>query len=286
MGRRIGIIAGSGRVVPVAISEMRRSGFACVVAGIRGEANPRLKREADVFDWFKPGQATGAISFFKKHRIREVMMAGKVRSSSLFRKENFDASSWRLLETLKEKSPTTLLKAVINLLEAAGLQVVSPFSFLESCFCEEGVLTEGRPSAELVEDIEFGLKMARRIADLDIGQTLIVKSKAVVAVEGMEGTDRTIQRGGNLAGKGFVAVKAARTAQDLRLDVPAVGLDTIRSLIRAGGAALGLEASQVAFFQKEEAVALANSHRIAIVARKLTKKRSRQNPVRAVLGGM
>jgi DUF1009 family protein len=277
MGRRIGIIAGSGRFVPVAISEMRRSGFACIVAGIRGEADPRLKTRADVFAWFKPGQAASALSFFKEHRIREVMMAGRVRSSALFRKENFDASSWRLVETLKQKSPTTLLQAVINLLEAAGLQVVSPFSVLRPCFCEAGVLTEGRPSTELVEDIDFGLRMARRIADLDIGQTLIVKSKAVVAVEGMEGTDRTILRAGNLAGKGFVAVKAARTAQDMRLDVPAVGLDTIRSLVRAGGAALGLEASRVAFFQKEEAVSLADSHGIAIVARKLPKKRSRQS---------
>jgi DUF1009 family protein len=98
-----------------------------------------------------------------------------------------------------------------------------------------------------------------------------------VAVEGMEGTDRTILRAGDLAGKGFVAVKAARTAQDMRLDVPAVGLDTIRSLVRAGGAALGLEASRVAFFQKEQAVSLADSHGIVIVARKLPKKRSRQS---------
>jgi DUF1009 family protein len=277
MGRRIGIIAGSGRFVPVAISEMRRRGFACIVAGIRGEADPRLETRADVFAWFKPGQAASVLSFFKEHRIREVMMAGRVRSSALFRKENFDASSWRLVETLKQKSPTTLLQAVINLLEAAGLQVVSPLSILRPYFCEAGVLTEGRPSTELVEDIDFGLRMARRVADLDIGQTLIVKSKAVVAVEGMEGTDRTILRAGDLAGKGFVAVKAARTAQDMRLDVPAVGLDTIRSLVRAGGAALGLEASRVAFFQKEQAVSLADSHGIVIVARKLPKKRSRQS---------
>jgi hypothetical protein len=248
---------------------MHRSGFSCVVAGIRGEAGLRLKKGAGVLDWFKPGEAAKAISFFKKHRVREVMMAGKVRYSSVFRKENFDAVSWRFLESIKEKSPTILLKAVVDFLEAEGLQVVSPFSILKSHFCEEGVLTKGQPSPALLEDIDFGLKLARRLADLDIGQTLIVKSKAVVAVEGMEATNQTIRRGGKLAGRGFVAVKAARTSQDLRLDVPAVGLDTLKSLIGAGGAALGLEASQVAFFQKEEAVSLANAHGIAIVVRKL-----------------
>jgi len=269
MGRRIGIIAASGRFAPFVISEMHRSGFSCVVAGIKGEADPRLKKEADILEWYKPGEAAKVISFFKKHRVRKVMMAGKVRGSSIFRKGNFDSVSARLIESIKEKSATTLLKAVIDLLEARGFQVVSLFSLLKSDFCEEGVLTQGPLSPALGEDIDFGLKMARRIADLDIGQTLIVKNKAVVAVEGMEGTDQAIQRGGKLAGRGFVAAKAARTSQDMRLDVPAVGLDTIRSLIRAGGAGLGLEASKVAFFQKEEAIALANSHGVAIAVRRL-----------------
>lgn len=269
MGKRIGIIAGSGRSVPLAISEMRRSGLSCVVAGIRGEADPHLRKEADVFQWFRLGEAAKVISFFKKHRALEVMMAGKVRINSIFRKENFDAASWHFLDSIKEKSPTALLRAVIDYMEAQGLNVVDSFSFLKPYFCKAGVLTKSRPSSALLGDIDFGLKIARRLADLDIGQSLVVKNKAVVAVEGMEGTDQTILRGGKLAGKGFAAVKAARTAQDMRLDVPAVGLDTLKSLIRAGGAALGVEASRVAFFQKEEAVSLANSHGVAIIVRKL-----------------
>jgi UDP-2,3-diacylglucosamine hydrolase len=272
MGRRIGVIAGSGRFVLRAISEMGASGLSCVVAGIKEEADPRLRKEADLFKWFRPGDAAKAVSFFKNQAVSEVMMIGKVRGSSVFQREHYDKASWRLQERIKEKSPTAVLKSVIAFLEAEGLEVVSPFSILTSCFCEPGVLTEGRPSAALVEDIDFGLRMARRLADLDIGQTLVVKGKAVVAVEGMEGTDQTIRRGGQLAGRGFVAVKAARTSQDLRLDVPAVGLDTVRSLIRAGGAALGLEAFQVAFFQKEEAIALANSHGVTIVVRILDEK--------------
>ena len=272
MGRRIGVIAGSGRFVLSAISEMGARGLGCVIAGIKKEADPRLRKKADVFEWFLPGEAARVVSFLKNQAVREVMMVGKIRGSSVFQKGNYDDASRRLQESIKKKSPTAVLKSVIAFFEAEGLEVVSPFSILKSCFCGPGVLTEGRPSAALVEDIDFGLKMARRLADLDIGQTLVVKSKAVVAVEGMEGTDQTIRRGGRLAGRGFVAVKAARTSQDLRLDVPAVGLDTVRSLIRAGGTALGLEAFQVAFFQRKEAVALANSHGVAIVVRALAEK--------------
>jgi DUF1009 family protein len=268
MGRGIGIIAGSGRYISSLLSEVRRSGLSSTVAGIRGEADPCLAEKADVFDWFRPGEAARVISFFKKHRVREVIMAGKVRPGALFQKENFDPLSRHLLENLEEKSPAALLKAVANLLEARGLRVLSPYAVLKSAFCRPGILTETAPSAALLGDIDFGLKMARRLADMDIGQTLIVKDRVIVAVEGLEGTDQAIKRGGKLAGPGFVAVKAARTAQDLRLDVPAVGLDTVRSLVRAGGAALGLEASRVAFFQKEKAVALADSRQVAIVARR------------------
>jgi len=269
MGRRIGVIAGSGRFVSLAVSGMRRSGLSCVVAGIKGEADQRLRKQADVFRWIRPGEAAGAVSFFKKHGVGEVLLAGKVRHSSIFRLDNFDDSGRLLLEGIRVKSPTALLEAAVDFLKAEGFKIVSPFSILEPFFCEEGVLTKVQPSPVLAGDIDFGIRMARRLADLDIGQTLIIKNKAVVAVEGMEGTDQTIQRGGRLAGKGFVAVKAARTSQDMRLDVPAVGLDTVRCLIKARAGALGLEASQVAFFQKEEALALADSHGLAIVVRAL-----------------
>jgi DUF1009 family protein len=119
----------------------------------------------------------------------------------------------------------------------------------------------------VLKDIDFGLGIARRAADLEIGQTLVVKDGAVVAVEGMEGTDRAIQRGGRLAGPGFIVVKAGRTSQDMRLDLPAVGLDTIKTLLRAGGAALGIEAVKVAFFQRQAAVGLADAQGASIVVR-------------------
>ena len=269
MGRRIGIVAGSGRFVAAAVSDLRRSGLCPVVLGIDGETRPGVKRTAEVFAAVKPGKLGKALAFFKKNEVSEIMFLGKVRPSVVFRPDLMDAETRKLLRGVKERSATALLEAAFGFLEAGGLKILNPGSLLESHFCRPGVLTRKILSPDVLGDIDFGLRMARRLADLEIGQTLIVKGRSIVAVEGIEGTDVTIRRGGRLAGPGFVVVKAGRTAQDMRLDVPAVGLDTVRALVRSGGAALGLEAAKVAFFQREAAVALADAHGAAIVVRAL-----------------
>ncbi|MEW5902455.1 MAG: LpxI family protein, partial [Acidobacteriota bacterium] len=157
----------------------------------------------------------------------------------------------------------------VDYIEANGLRVLNPQTLLKSIFCPEGTLTRKKPSLALLQDMDFGLRIARQMADSEIGQAVVVKNQAIVAVEGMEGTDRLIRRGGRLAGPGFVVVKAGRSAQDMRIDLPAVGLDTVRAVIQAGASALGLEASGVAFFQKKEAIELADRHALAIVVRRL-----------------
>ncbi len=269
MGERIGILAGRGAFVSWALSELKGQGFSCVVAGVEGEAESGLESRADVFQWIKPGDLTKAISFLKSHGVQTVMMLGKVRPGLIFKREDFDAAAAGLWDGIEEKSPAGILRAVIEFIEEKGLRVASPDSLLRPQFCRAGVLTANRPDVALVEDIDFGLRMAKRLADLEVGQTVIIKDKAIVAVEGMEGTDQTITRGGELAGRGIVAAKAGRTRQDLRVDVPAVGLATVQSLIRAGGAGLGLEAEKVAFFQRQEAVALADAHGLHIVVREV-----------------
>jgi DUF1009 family protein len=160
-----------------------------------------------------------------------------------------------------------ILDAAFAFLEDQGFKVLSPGPFLASYFCRPGVLTKATPTRAVLEDIVFGLRIARQAADLEIGQTLVVKGGAVVAVEGMEGTDRAIRRGGRLAGPGFVVVKAGRSSQDMRIDVPAVGLNTVKTLLQAGGVSLGIEARKVAFFQRQEAVFLADSQGVSIVVR-------------------
>jgi len=267
MGRGIGIIAGSGRFVAGAVSELRRSGLRCVVLGIEGESRPGLKGVADAFASVKPGEIGRALAFFKDQQVSEILLLGKVRPGVVFRPENFDAQTWKQLGKVNGRSATAVLKAVFTFLEAQGFKVLSPGPLLAPYFCSPGVLTRTSPSPAVLKDIDFGLGIARQAADLEMGQTLVVKDGAVVAVEGLEGTDRAIQRGGRLAGPGFVVVKAARTSQDMRLDLPAVGLDTVKTLLRAGAAALGIEAGTVAFFQRQEAVGLADAQGASIVVR-------------------
>lgn len=268
MGQRIGIIAGGGRFVPAAIHDFQKRGMTCVVAGIEWEASRRIARIASVFRWVKIGEPFRAASFFKENGTDSVFMLGKVRPSAVFRAESLDRDSGRLLNSLKDQSATAILRAAVGFLESLGIKVLDPGPLLAPYLCEPGWLTRTRLPEAAEADIDFGLPLARRLADWDIAQTLVVRRRAVVAVEGMDGTDATIRRGAKLAGAGFSVVKAGRTVQDMRLDVPAVGLDTVRAIVRAGGAALGLDAAKVVFFQKSEAVELADSRGLAIVARR------------------
>jgi DUF1009 family protein len=265
MGRRIGIIAGSGTFVSGVVSELRRRETRCVVLAIKGESSPRLAGAADAFLSVKPGELRRAVAFFKRHRVTDLLLLGKVWPGVVFRRQNFDVETWRRLEKIKDRSASGVLEAAIAFLEAQGFKVLSPAPFLAPHFYKPGVLTRSAPSPEVLEDIRLGLRVAGQLADLEIGQTLVVKGGVIVAVEGMEGTDRAILRGGRLAGPGSVVIKAGRTAQDMRVDVPAAGLDTVKALLRARGAALAIEAGKVALFQKEEAVSLADAHGASIV---------------------
>jgi DUF1009 family protein len=266
MGQRIGIIAGAGRFVPAAIADFRKRGLDCLVAGIEGEASPRLARAGGKFQWVSLAEPGRAAAYLRENGAAEVLMLGKVGPAAVFRLDSRDA---RLPAGLRDRSATTILQAAVAFLEAQGLTVLDPGPFLEPYLCAPGTLTKREPPVPALADIDFGLPLARRLSDLEIGQTIVVREKAIIAVEGMEGTDQTIRRAGTIAGGGFSVVKAGRTRQDMRLDLPAVGLDTVRAVVRAGGTAIGLDAGRVAFFQKREAIALAEAHGVAIAARSI-----------------
>lgn len=279
MEQRIGIVAGSGRYLVPAIASLKEQGHSPVIAAIQGEASPRIAGAGVVLEWFKAGEVTKILDFFARHGVNRILLLGKVRPTVIFRLDNFDRQSQDVLDRLPDASPLSLLRAAVGIFEQAGMRLLSPAAILRPHFCRPGVLTKAKPTREQLVDIDYGLELARRFADLDIGQTVVVKRRAVVAVEAMEGTNATIRRAGRLTGGGFCAVKAARSGQDIRLDVPAVGLDTMHALVRAGAGALGIDASTVAFFQREEALALADANRIAVVARRRpsTRKRTRWN---------
>ncbi len=268
MGKRLGIIAGSGEVPSFIFKEVQKKGYFSLVAGIEGDAEDSLADSIEKFQWFKMGQVEDIIKYFKQEDIHEVLFAGKIDHRRIYKEQGFNVLLFDILSQAEDKSPTSLISLAIDYLSKRGITVLDPTQFLSSLFIEEGVLSKKKPSPQIEKDINFGWEKARVLADLDIGQTLVLKDKAVVAVEGMEGTDAAIRRGGELAGPGTVVIKLSRSRQDPRIDMPAVGLSTVRELVGAKSVALCLEADTVAFFQKEEALSLADANGITVLVRK------------------
>ncbi len=266
MGRRLGIIASSGEIPSLIQKKAQDEGYTCVVAAIEGQAERTIGVDPGLTQWFHLWDIEGVISYFKSQGVSEVLFAGKVDPRVIY-DTRFDPTALRILNSGVDKKPVSIIEKVIFFFEEQGLSVIDPTPFFAPFFCEKGVITETQPSKTIESDIAFGWDIARSIADLDIGQTVIVKSRAIVAIEGMEGTDKTIRRGGLLAGVGTTVVKVSRIDQDPRIDLPALGLTTVESLVEAQSSALCFEADTMPFFQQDEAVSLADAHNITIIAR-------------------
>jgi DUF1009 family protein len=267
MGRRLGVIAGSGEFPIHLCGEARSLGYDCVIAGIKGEAEPSLAETVDILEWFDIQEFEKLIAFFRKNGVSEAVFAGKIDHRHIYRNEALRKILPSLMGKETNSSPSALIETAIKVFSSQGVAIKDPTPYIASAFCEAGVLTENQPTADAEEDILFGWEIARRLADLEIGQTVVIKRKAVVAVEGIEGTDEAIRRGGQLAGDGIVVIKVSRSRQDPRIDLPAAGLNSVKSLIQAGGQTLCFEAQKVPFFQKVEAIALADSHGVSIVVK-------------------
>lgn len=267
MGPQLGIIAGSGSFPFYILREAQHRGYKCVVAGIKGEAQPALRKESNVFKWVEVNDILNLIYFFKQNNIKEAFFAGKIDPRVVYNQKKAGQSS-KLVGSGKEKTPTSILRKVIRYMDEQGIKIKDPSPFLTSIFCDEGLLNSVKVPSEVEQDIDFGWKIAKKIADMDIGQTVVVKDKAVVAVEGMEGTDETIKRGGELAGEGTTVVKVSRSFQDNRIDLPTVGLDTVKSLVRSKARALCFEAGKMPFFNQEESIFFADKHMISLIAKK------------------
>lgn len=267
MGSRLGIIASSGEIPSLIQEKASEKGYTCVVAAIEGQAGKSSLEDTELIQWFNVGDIQDVVSYFKTNGVSEVIFAGKIDPRVIYDKTQFNLTALRILDSGKDKRPTSIIEKVILFFGKQDLSVIDPTPFLLSFFCEKGVITHTQPSREMGLDIAFGWEMARNIADSDIGQTVVVKDRAIVAVEGMEGTDETIKRGGRLAGKGTTVVKVSRMSQDPRIDLPAVGFATVQSLVAAKSSVLCFEAGQMPFFQRQEAVCLADAHGIAIIAK-------------------
>jgi UDP-2,3-diacylglucosamine hydrolase len=267
MDNKLGIIAGSGEFPHYVCRGIRSLGKQCVVAAIAGEADASLQKEADVFQIFSLDDFNRITGFLHDQQIHEVLLAGKIEHRRIFKKGV--ARSWglKMIRKGKDRNPATLISLALEYLRKQDLEVLDPRPFLSETFCAPGFLSGVRLKRTVSADIDFGWPLIRKIADMDIGQTIVVKNLAVVAVEGMEGTNAVIKRAGELAGSGTVVVKSGRTDQDPRIDLPAVGLNTIKACLEAGCAALCFEAGAMPFFQKEEALQLAHHRGLAVITK-------------------
>ncbi|MBN1868179.1 UDP-2,3-diacylglucosamine diphosphatase LpxI [Candidatus Sumerlaeota bacterium] len=264
---RLGLMAGEGRF-PILVAQAATQNAIPVTAfAIEGVTPPELAGFVEQMHWLKLGQFSRFIDQLHADDIRHVVMAGRVAHNNLWRYRGFDVRSLRVLKNMVNRKADTLLGAVVEELARENVTVIDSSLLLTECLPKKGLLTPQRPLTEREEkDIEFGLPLARQIAGLDIGQTIVVKDLAVVAVESLEGTDETIRRAGRIADGDIVVIKVSKPQQDRRFDLPVVGPETIRSIREAGGGALAVMAGEALFFDQTEAIALAHESNIAIVA--------------------
>lgn len=267
----IGIIAGNGNLPILIAKEAQDKNAPVYVCAIQGEASPKLESMCSGFSWVKIGQLGKLVDFFKKNNVTQAVMAGKITKINLF-KGNVqpDLEMVKVISKIKDWKDDSLLLAITNYLDSKGIKILDSTLLVRSLLPEEGVLSKQKPNEHDEAEIIFGWKMAKEIARLDIGQTVVTKNKSVVAVESIEGTDRAILRGGELASGAVNVFKVAKPNQDMRFDVPTVGLETLDVMIRSKVRMLVFEANKTILLDREEFLKKANQHKMIVVARKVS----------------
>lgn len=270
---RIGLIAGNGRFPFLVLDGARSMGHDVTIVAIKEEAFPEIAEAAargpipaDVH-WVSLGHLGKAIAVLNAAGAKTAVMAGQVKHVKIFSGIVPDMTLLSVLSRLTARNTDALISAVADVMREKGIELIDSTTFLEPLLARPGVLTSRAPSEHEQADLEFGYGIADAIAGLDVGQTIAVKHKAVVAVEAMEGTDETIGRAGHLAGPGVSIIKVAKPNQDMRFDVPVVGLATIQAMRVAGATALSVDAGKTLVLDGREFLASANEAKIAVVGR-------------------
>ena len=266
--KTIGLIAGNGRFPFLAARQAGEEGYDVVCCAIREEADPSIEKVAKHILWIKLGQLGKVIEFFRKHGAEEALLAGKVTKASLFKGQiQPDFEMIKALAGIRDWKDDSLLGAVVRHLEKKGVRIVDSTRFLKNRMPQPGVLTKKKPGRSEYEDIDFGWALAKEMGRVDVGQTVVVKAKAVLAVEAIEGTDETIRRGAGFAKGNAVVVKVAKPEQDMRFDVPTIGLSTLKAMHESGASVLAVEAFKTIVLDSKEVIEFANRHDIAIVVK-------------------
>jgi DUF1009 family protein len=280
--RKLGLIAGNGRFPFLLLEAARAHGLEVVVAAIKEETDPEMNERAAADSsvrvyWLSLGELSKLIETFQKEGVTRAVMAGQVKHKQIFSSIRPDWRLAKLLLSLRTRNTDMLLGAVAKVLGDEGIELISSTAYLEPLVAKPGVMTERAPSEQEQKDIVYGRAVAQAVAGYDIGQTVVVASQACVAVEAMEGTDAAIERAGAIMrsledegeastlDRSLTVVKVAKPKQDMRFDVPVVGLKTIETMKRAGATCLAIEAGRTLVFDRETIVSRANAAGIAIV---------------------
>jgi hypothetical protein len=261
----IGLIAGGGGFPLLFAESARRAGHRVVAAAHVNQTDRALERAVDACTWVKLGQFGKVIEALRSGGATQVVLLGAITKKRFFVDALPDAFGLELIAKVVIRSDDNLLRAIAGVLEEKGLPVIDPTPFLEGALAPEGVLGREQPTEAEWADARYGLELARAIGRLDLGQTVVVKERCAVAVEALEGTDACIKRGGELAHKGAVVVKAVKPQQDRRFDLPAVGPDTVASMDKARCRVLAIEAGATLVMDREELVRRADRAGIAVI---------------------
>lgn len=264
--KKLGLIAGSGKFPIICSKTAKDKGVYVVAVALKEEANPALEKFADKIHWISVGELKRSIEIFKSEGIKSAIMAGKITKARLFRDTpQLDSTTQALLKNARDKKDTSLLKSVAKILKFFGITLIDSTLFLKDHLPGKGVLSRRQPTPDEWGDIKFGFSLAKRMGQLDIGQTVVVKSKTILAIEAIEGTDEAILRGGKLGNGDVVVVKTARPRQDKRFDIPTIGPETIRCLKDAGGRVLAIEAKKTLLLERDKCIDLADANNFSLV---------------------
>jgi UDP-2,3-diacylglucosamine hydrolase len=265
LGARIGLIAGNGRFPIIFAENARQLGYTVSAVAHIGETEPELEQHVEKIHWIKIGQLNKLIQAFKSDGVRHAVMLGGIKKTHVFTTVRPDLRVLAMAGRLRLWKDDAILREFAAELEQEGIQICESTFGLNGILVEEGSLTKRRPTKKEWADVRYGWEIAETIGRLDIGQCVVVKDRVIVAVEAVEGTDKAIRRGGELAGKGTVVVKRCKPQQDLRFDLPAVGPRTIETMKSACASVLAVEAGKSVLLDRQEMIRQADRAGIAVV---------------------
>ena len=263
--KKIGMIAGYGQFPALFSKAAGKKGYTVNAVAFKNQADSDIEKVVDGCKWLYLGELSSIISFFKDNEINQVVFAGGINKDKLFDDLHPDTAALELLSSITGTGDDAIMRAFAGALEKKGITVIAPTSFLPELLTPSGCWTKREPTEIELADLNFGFNLAKKIGELDIGQCLVIAKGSVMAVEAIDGTDATILRGGKLGQGNAVVIKVKKPGQDDRFDLPAIGMETILTMVKATATALGVDAGESIVFDIDKMIALADKHNIAIL---------------------